>query len=141
MVTWAQPCSVVRVIAASMTRPRIVSTGGVVTDTRLGPRGERPVERAEVDLLADPAVGTAPAVRDLRPRRTGREALALVTGDHVVGVAAPRALRREHLELCRPGRGQVIGRVGLLVRRRRVRRKEPVALARREVRERQVAVE
>src|SRR3954468_7598607 len=100
MVTCAHPSWVVSVIAASMTRSRIVS-GAVVTVMRLSPGGERPVQWHEVDLLPDTAVRAAPGVGEVRPGRTGREALTLVSGHHVVDVVASRALRGEDLVLDR----------------------------------------
>src|SRR3954452_17743498 len=142
MVTCAQPSWVVKVIAASMTRSRMVT--GAVTVMRLGAGGERPVERDEVDLLPDTAVGAAPALGDVGPRRAGRETLALVAGHHVVGVAAARAAGSENLV----GRHRLAGVPGRVLRslrslrgRRRVRRQDPVTLAGREVGPAQVAVE
>src|SRR4051794_8689300 len=45
----------------------------------------------EVDLVPPPAVGTAPRVRDLRPRRACREPPPLLAGHDVVHVVAPGA--------------------------------------------------
>src|SRR6187551_2734628 len=87
------------VTAASMTRSRIVA-GAVVTVMNGTSRcsvGRLPVQGDEVDLLADAAVGAAPAVRHVLPRGPGREALVLVAGLDLVDIAAPRALGRQDL--------------------------------------------
>src|SRR4051794_17939204 len=122
MVTWAQPSSVVRVTAASMRRSRVVSAAvvtvmnGTCLSRRGSSRNRLPLQRDEVELLADAAVGAAPALGDVRPVRPGREPLALVAGDHVVGVAAAGALGGEHLDLLRRRGGEPVDRDRLLVR-------------------------
>src|SRR5689334_19654563 len=115
MVTPAQPTSRVSSAAAATTRSWVVNVGAVVTEVILGRVGssrmgaENAEEAAdtpsvwrdflrvfrsgrhEIGLLTNPAVRAAPRVRDLRPRRPGREPFPLLAGHHVVGVAAARA--------------------------------------------------
>src|SRR5215471_10526210 len=54
-----------------------------------GSDDRRRLDRHEVDLLPNAAVGAAPAIRDLRPGGPGREALALLAGHDLVGVGTP----------------------------------------------------
>ena len=118
-------------MAASLGRPP--RPGSALADRS----GHRPLglERHEVDLLAHAAVRAAPVGRDVGPGGAGREALVLVAGLDLVGVAAAgqRAASTSAAALVEDARLGAGRRDPCDRRARAVPREERVALARADV--------